>query len=31
MTAQLSSTTNKANLYDRDYYLWLKHTAQPEE
>jgi Domain of unknown function DUF29 len=24
----LSSTTNKANLYDRDYYLWLKHTAQ---
>ena len=28
MTAQLSSTTNTTNLYDRDYYLWLKHTAQ---
>jgi hypothetical protein len=28
MTAQLSSTTNTANLYDRDYYLWLSHTAQ---
>lgn len=28
MTAQLSSTTNTTNLYDRDYYLWLSHTAQ---
>jgi hypothetical protein len=27
MTTQLSST-NTANLYDRDYYLWLSHTAQ---
>jgi hypothetical protein len=28
MTTQLSSTVNTANLYDRDYYLWLTHTAQ---
>ena len=28
MTNQLSSTTNTANLYERDYYLWLSHTAQ---
>ena len=28
MTSQLSSATNTANLYDRDYYLWLSHTAQ---
>ncbi len=28
MTAQLSSTTNTTDLYDRDYYLWLSHTAQ---
>jgi hypothetical protein len=28
MTTQLSSTANTANLYDRDYYLWLTHTAQ---
>jgi hypothetical protein len=28
MTTQLSSTANTANLYDRDYYLWLIHTAQ---
>ncbi len=28
MTTQLSSATNTANLYDRDYYLWLSHTAQ---
>jgi hypothetical protein len=28
MTAQLSSTTNTTNLYNRDYYLWLEHTAQ---
>ncbi len=27
MTTQLSSATNTANLYDRDYYLWLSHTA----
>ena len=27
MTTQLSSITNPTNLYDRDYYLWLKHTA----
>ncbi len=24
----LSSTTNTDNLYERDYYLWLEHTAQ---
>ena len=28
MTTQLSQTTNTANLYERDYYLWLLHTAQ---
>lgn len=28
MTAKLPSTTNKNNLYERDYYLWLEHTAQ---
>lgn len=28
MTARLSSTTNTDNLYDRDYYLWLQHTAK---
>lgn len=28
MTTQLSSTTDTANLYERDYYLWLSHTAQ---
>jgi hypothetical protein len=28
MTTQLSSATNTANLYERDYYLWLSHTAQ---
>ena len=28
MTARISSTTNTDNLYDRDYYLWLSHTAQ---
>ncbi|MEL6441652.1 MAG: DUF29 domain-containing protein [Cyanobacteria bacterium J06621_8] len=28
MTTQLSSATNTANLYSRDYYLWLLHTAQ---
>ena len=28
MTTQLSSATDTANLYDRDYYLWLSHTAQ---
>lgn len=28
MTTQLSSPTNTANLYERDYYLWLSHTAQ---
>ncbi|HHP7230424.1 MAG TPA: DUF29 domain-containing protein [Xenococcaceae cyanobacterium] len=28
MTARLSSTTNTDNLYERDYYLWLQHTAQ---
>ena len=28
MTTQLSSATDSANLYDRDYYLWLSHTAQ---
>lgn len=28
MTTQLSSTTDTANLYDQDYYLWLSHTAQ---
>ena len=28
MTTQLSSTTNTTDLYDRDYYLWLSHTAQ---
>jgi hypothetical protein len=27
MTTQLSST-NTANLYDQDYYLWLSYTAQ---
>ena len=28
MTTQLSSTTDTPNLYNRDYYLWLSHTAQ---
>ncbi|MBW4537317.1 MAG: DUF29 domain-containing protein [Pleurocapsa minor HA4230-MV1] len=28
MTTQLSSATDSANLYNRDYYLWLSHTAQ---
>ena len=28
MTARLSSTTNTDNLYERDYYLWLQHTAR---
>ena len=28
MTTQLSSPANTANLYERDYYLWLSHTAQ---
>ena len=28
MTARLSSTTETDNLYDRDYYLWLQHTAR---
>ncbi len=28
MTTQLSSATNTINLYNRDYYLWLSHTAQ---
>ena len=28
MTTQLSSPTEAANLYDRDYHLWLLHTAQ---
>ncbi|AFZ37506.1 protein of unknown function DUF29 [Stanieria cyanosphaera PCC 7437] len=28
MTARLSSTTDTNNLYSRDYYLWLSHTAQ---
>lgn len=28
MTARLSSTTDTNNLYDRDYYLWLSHTAK---
>ena len=28
MTTQLSPATNTANLYERDYYLWLSHTAQ---
>ena len=28
MTTQLSSPTDTVNLYDRDYYLWLLHTAQ---
>ena len=28
MTAKLSSTTNTNNLYERDYYPWLEHTAQ---
>ena len=28
MTARVSSTTNTTNLYDRDYYLWLEHTAR---
>ena len=28
MTARLSSTTNTDNLYARDYYLWLQHTAR---
>lgn len=27
MTTQLSSANDTANLYDRDYYLWLSHTA----
>lgn len=28
MTTQLSSATDSTNLYNRDYYLWLSHTAQ---
>ena len=28
MTTQLSSPANTADLYERDYYLWLSHTAQ---
>ncbi|AFZ34666.1 protein of unknown function DUF29 [Stanieria cyanosphaera PCC 7437] len=28
MTTQLSSNINSNNLYERDYYLWLSHTAQ---
>jgi hypothetical protein len=28
MTARLSSTTDTDNLYERDYYLWLSHTAR---
>lgn len=28
MTTKLPSTTSTNNLYDRDYYLWLEHTAQ---
>jgi hypothetical protein len=28
MTTQLSSAADSANLYDRDYYLWLSHTAR---
>ncbi len=28
MTTQLSSPSDSANLYDRDYYLWLLHTAK---
>jgi len=28
MTAKLSSSTSNTSLYDRDYYLWLDHTAQ---
>lgn len=28
MTTQLSSTSDTTHLYDRDYYLWLSHTAQ---
>ncbi len=28
MTTQLSTNTNTTDLYDRDYYLWLSHTAQ---
>ena len=27
MTTQLPSTSNTANLYDRDYCLWLQHTV----
>jgi ParB-like chromosome segregation protein Spo0J len=27
MTTQISSATDATNLYDRDYYLWLSHTA----
>ena len=27
MNIQLSSS-DKTNLYNRDYYLWLKHTVQ---
>jgi hypothetical protein len=28
MTTQIPSATNTANLYDRDYHLWLLCTAQ---
>jgi hypothetical protein len=28
MTTQVSSTSDPTNLYDREYYLWLVHTAQ---
>lgn len=28
MTARLSSINNTDNLYERDYYLWLLHTAK---
>ncbi len=28
MTAQLPSNTNTSNLYEQDYYLWLKNTAK---
>ena len=28
MTAQLPSNSNTSNLYEQDYYLWLKNTAK---
>jgi hypothetical protein len=28
MTTQLSSASNTTSLYERDYYLWLLHTAR---